>query len=156
MEKLQKSLSDNHIKEICGWITKAGELPLISGELTSKLTPEVLKSWLSDSKETLVKYKGDKIIGLATLSCSEAEMNDDEVELCHCIVHPDYRRLYNGTVLISKLMSEAKKNGYNFVIGRVNVHNIMGHGLLAFLNWKPAPKNYSNDSTVVWYRKQLN
>ncbi|MBK8564449.1 MAG: GNAT family N-acetyltransferase [Saprospiraceae bacterium] len=149
-----KPLKGHDFDHVAKWITNSGELPLISSAKECFLAPNEIMTWLNDAFEYAVVSFGDEIVGIATLTTKEADIPNDSIEICHCIVQPIYRRLYNGSKIILELTACAKKAGYRKVVGRVAVANRVGYQFLEFQNWKETPdSNYSNDTSVIWLEK---
>lgn len=152
-----KGLSREEIQSLSRWITKTGELEKISGELGTVLRANILEAWLDESiVNCFLQTEHGKIIGMATLSVKEADLPDGYVEVCHCIIHPSHRRIYNGLNIVSSLMREAKIRGYQGVVGRVAVDNRPGKSLLKYLNWT-LWEGYRFDQTknVKWFTKEF-
>jgi hypothetical protein len=150
-----KSLSSNQLQFLSQWITESGELPLISGNKQLYLSENELLSWIATSFQCSIVVFENEIIGFATLSNVEAEIPSNSLEICHCIIHPKYRRKYNGSALVTLLTANAKQNGFKKVVGRVISTNLVGFSLLKDLNWRPLLDNYSDESSVVWLEKSF-
>jgi len=100
---------------------------------------------------------GDIPIGVATLCKSEINLlPPDTVECCHLVVHPKWRKLYNGTLIINFLLSIAKKLGYKRVVGRVVPTNVIAKLLLNSLNFEPIVtfEDWMNPD-LNWYQKRF-
>lgn len=147
---------EKDIESLCEWIQSSGELHLISGNTTGILTVKELRDWMNSSFQLVKIQLNEKIIGLATLSRAEAELPSEYIEICHLIIHPDFRRLYYGTTIVSYLTSFAKREGYKKVVGRVLKSNSVALAFLDSLHWKRLDENYSNNETVVWLGKNIN
>jgi ribosomal protein S18 acetylase RimI-like enzyme len=153
---LTKSLSAAELALVADWITKSGELPIISGSTGQLLSLGELQIWFESATQGIIAKHNGEIIGIATLTKEEAPIPNDALEICHCIVHPNYRRLYNGSSLIIRLTAFAKQNGFNRVVGRVAKSNPIGKTLLQYLHWHLIESiNYSNDNNVVWLEKKF-
>lgn len=151
-----RTLTKFQLAFVANWITESGELPLISGSTGKELLPDELKFWFESAIQGIIVEHEGKIIGIATLTRAEAPIPQDAVELCHCIVHPNYRRLYNGSSMIILLSAFAKQNGYRKVVGRVAKSNPIGRTLLQYLHWHMLSNvNYSNEDSVIWLGKML-
>lgn len=151
-----KENSSEDLPFVASWITETGELPIISGFKKNILSSNELNEWFDSAAHNIVIKHQGKIIGLATLSLSEATLPADSIEVCHTIVAPKYRRLYNGADMILHLCSIAKQIGYKKVVGRVTKSNTPGRMLLKYLRWQElVEENYSNDPTVTWFQKEF-
>jgi GNAT superfamily N-acetyltransferase len=143
--------------ELTEWITKTGELKLISSENSSVLSTDVLHSWFINSIAGVVLCVNDLPIGVATLSKSEIGfLPSDTIECCHLVVHPQWRRLYYGTLIVSFLLSVAKKQGYKRVVGRIVPTNSVAKLLLNSLNFELAD-TYEDwiSPDFVWYQRRF-
>ena len=149
----KQELTSAQLAYISEWISASGELPLISGNKKNHLSHLELGSWIKSSFQCVIVLHNEEIIGIATLSISEAELPSDAIEICHCIVHPKFRRLYNGSSLVINLTAFAKQNGFSRIVGRVVKTNLVGFALLKELHWRPLKTNFSNDDSVLWMEK---
>ena len=148
--------SHKGLEYLVEWITQTGELPLISGFKRKELDLINLKEWLDTALHFTITSFNNNIIGLSTLSTQEAELPHDTIEVCHTIVKPEFRRLYNGATMILKSSSLAKQEGYKRVVGRVAKINEAGMSLLNNLRWsKIENKNFSDDVSVTWFEKRF-
>lgn len=151
-----KETGSEDLPFVASWITETGELPIISGFKKNILTSNELSEWFDSSAYNIIIKNQGKIVALATLSLSEASLPADCIEVCHTIVAPQYRRLYNGADMILHLSSIAKQMGYKRIVGRVSNTNIPGRLLLKYLRWQVlVDENYSNDPTVTWFQKEF-
>lgn len=139
--------------EIVEWISESGELMLISGCTDTVLKQEDLKQWFDSSYSYVLIQDEDKIIGIATLSSAEVGLPENVLEICHLIIHPMYRRHYNGSKIVIELMSKAKKDGIVKLVGRVCKHNEIAYKFLSGLRWRVSETNYNDDNSVFWMEK---
>ncbi|MFW5804580.1 MAG: GNAT family N-acetyltransferase [bacterium] len=154
--ELINRLNPGDLIETTNWLTSTKELSLISDIKNNMITPEELNNWFINSKKGVVTKHNDKIIGIATLTNKEANLPDKTMEICHLIVKPDYRRYYNGSQMVLKLMSFAKEKEYNKVIGRVVKQNYIGKSLLEFLHWHHTENGmYDSNIDFHWFEKKL-
>ncbi len=143
-------------RTVAAWITDSKDLPNISGIKSHYLSPEELQNWFETATIGLIVRFDGAIVGLATLSKHEVPLKHDEIELCHCIVHPEYRRIYNGASMVLQLMAYAKTNNYKTVVGRVVKNNASAEKMLKFLKWEVMTKDLpNNDNDVTWFKKRL-
>ena len=72
---------------------------------------EELKFWTTEPNVYLVaKTSTNKVIG--TIAYKVVSEYKAEVEMCRCIVDPDFRRLGIGSLLMGHLSALAKSKGY--------------------------------------------
>lgn len=143
---------------VANWISASKDLPIISGIKSFELYPEDLEHWFLSSFTAIVVREDDYIIGLATLSNSEAALKDDTLEICHLIVHQDYRRLYNGSSMVLQLSSFAKSKykQCKYIVARVVKTNTIAQEMFHFLKWTEMESNLpNNDNDVIWYQKKI-
>ncbi len=147
-----ESLTDQEIKQLCDWISDSKELPNISSNKESVLAQEQLMGWLEESVAYAIVRERDSIIGFCTLTrAEEKNLKLNTIEICHLIVHPDYRKIYNGSGMLLALIDEAEYKNYENIVGRVVKGNTAGEGLMMHLNWEPIT-NISRDERVNWYQ----
>lgn len=142
---------------VAQWITQTGELNLISSEKSSVLSVDVLYDWFANSIASVVLCVNNLPIGMATLSKSEISfLPSDTVECCHLVVHPQWRRLYYGSLIVSFLLSIAKKQGFKKVVGRVVPVNSVAKLLLDSLNFESVA-TYEDwmSPDFVWYQRRF-
>ncbi|MBF0208225.1 MAG: GNAT family N-acetyltransferase [Oligoflexia bacterium] len=152
---LTKKLTLKQLVNCADWISKTKELPNISSSKEMNLSSKELEYWFDSALQGItIQLKGE-IIGIATASVQEADLPERMFELCHCIVKPEYRLLYNGSVMLEKLCEYAKENGFSQVVGRVEKSNNLGKKLLNSLNFYVAKKNFSHQDSIIWYQKKL-
>jgi len=154
---LVNNIDSHFFLNVAQWVTQTGELNLISSEKSSVLSVDVLHGWFTNSIAGVVLCIGDIPIGVATLCKSEINLlPPDTVECCHLVVHPKWRKLYNGTLIINFLLSIAKKLGYKRVVGRVVPTNVIAKLLLNSLNFEPIVtfEDWMNPD-LNWYQKRF-
>ncbi len=152
---LTQQLTRDQIKDVANWITQSGELRMISGLSCPRLSEDELEQWFQSALQAVVVVTDRKVIGIATLSRSEVDLPTASIEICHCIVHPYFRRVYNGSTLVTVLSAYAKRLGYKTVVGRVLRSNTVGFALLKSLHWNVSQKPYNNDESVIWLEKNF-
>ncbi|MBL9184070.1 MAG: GNAT family N-acetyltransferase [Verrucomicrobiaceae bacterium] len=132
------------------------EVPLISGKKDTQLAPEELARWVATSVFAVVVCVGELPIGFGSLSISEAPLVNGDVEICHLIVHPNWRRQYKGSSLVLELTRIAKSKGFKRVVGRVAPHNAIGRAILSSLRWEKLPTTEVPEvSSCEWFSKVL-
>lgn len=141
------------VERMSGWISDSEDLPLIS-ELTSKdLSSDTLQGWLDTSASSAVIRVDGETIAMATLSVEEAPLRPDTAEICHLIVHREWRRRYNGSHLLLELALRARELGFSAVVGRVVPSNTVAQKFLSSLRWTPVDLNGACMPRFSWYMK---
>lgn len=144
----------NTHEQLSAWISTTEELPLISGNEGTHLAPAEFAKWVATSVFAVVVFVGEMPIGFGSLSTSEAPLSTGDVEICHLIVHPDWRRQYKGSSLVLELTRIAKSNGFRRVVGRVAPHNAIGRAILSSLRWEKLPTSETPvASPCEWFSK---
>lgn len=148
-------LTEQELKGLCDWISHSGDLPMISSLKKSDLLIEELTEWINSSKAYAVIKDDGLIVGFGTMTqAEESSLGKRDVEMCHLIIHPDYRLKYNGSNLLLSLIEEAENHNYERIVGRVNKQNAQGQRLMMHLKWSLI-ENLSGDNSVNWYEHPL-
>lgn len=148
--------TDTDIAHLAMWMTDSGEAPLISDLKSALVQSEDIRQWLDDSDECRVVISEGSPIGFGTLSVAEADLPPDCIEVCHVIIHPEWRRRFKGSQLVLELMDTARRKGYLRTVGRVVPKNAASHGFLAWLGWQPdSHSQVQNSNSFVWYQRLL-
>jgi ribosomal protein S18 acetylase RimI-like enzyme len=151
---LSKDITDTELDYISTWVSETRELRQISGLETDTLDVGILRSWFNNSIQSVIVKDGANVIGFGMLTTQEVKTKEGEAEICHLIVHPKYRRIYNGSSLVHRLMSFGKFIGLNKIIARVNKKNSAGLELFNYLGWNKFTLNPPNeDEKVQWFFK---
>ena len=138
------------------WISGSRDLPLISDREDPALSSRTLDEWLDIGRPAVLRLGSAAPIAFATLSTIEAPLPPAYMEICHFIVHPQFRRHYFGSQLILSLASTAQHMGCRSVVGRVVPTNAVASHFLKSLRWNVVPPSETwASSSFLWYRKTL-
>ncbi|HWM23310.1 MAG TPA: GNAT family N-acetyltransferase [Chthoniobacterales bacterium] len=153
------SISDpvrEDIPVLAEWISTTNELPLISDRTDSALSEELLREWISTARHTAVVRASRLPIAFATLTAAEARLSPGEIEVCHLIVHPKFRRQYKGTNLLLEMTQLARCERFKRILGRVVPKNLIGMAILQSVRWRRVPSSGAREiSGCDWYEKAL-
>lgn len=129
--EISSRIAQQHVVPLCTWISATGELPIISGEKRTILTPDTLSSWERNSECCFVLVRNSFPIAFAALSRQEAPLQEKSVEAVHLIVHPEFRRTGVGSAVHQARLVKAFQLGFNTVLFRLVPENA---GALATLS----------------------
>ncbi len=126
-------IHDNQVPEICSWIRSASELTMVSDQRDGSLTPPTLREWIARSEAGLVLCRPDGPIAFCTLSKSELPYVPCHcIEVCHLIVAPPCRRLFDASRLLDGARRFAWRIGMAWLYGRVAPGNLPAIALARF------------------------
>lgn len=140
---------------ICRWVFDQKTLNLISGDVGEKLTPDILKRWLSAATESLCLFYRGELAGFATISDSEFKFPGSVCEVCHFIISPYIRRKGMGTILLHAAVQEIRKRGYDRAIGRMVPDNVPAIKMIEKAGWIRLEDPRIN-GPFKWYIRDLN
>jgi len=144
------------IPEVSSWVASAQDLRFISEDRGPKLDAAILDKWCSSSIEAFVFSRADKPVGFCTLSCSETNLPNEYVELCHLIVSPTYRRKYFGTTLVYLMRILAGMHEYRYLLSRIVPDNHVALSFAAYVRWIETCKKTSFlDPAFRWFEYEL-
>ena len=147
--------SSGDIETISRWISESGDLTQISSLRSDVLSTEELERWLDASVTSAVIRADSYPIAFATVSVKEAPLPREVAEICHIIIHPKWRREYNGSHLVLDLTLRAREKGFTKMVGRVVPHNSGAHAFFSSLRWVPVPPAKCWTSGFFWYERRL-
>jgi ribosomal-protein-alanine N-acetyltransferase len=80
---------------------------------------------------SMVALIGDRILGYIC-----AEMIIDEAHILNLAVHPDFRRMGVGSLLVSRLLEEVERKGCRYIYLEVRTSNLAAKRLYERFNFK--------------------
>lgn len=143
------------VEIVSRWISESGDLALISSLDSDGLSTKMLELWFDASVTSAVVRTDGHPIAFGTVSVEEAPLPSRTAEICHLIVHPKWRRRYNGSHLVLELALKAREMGFSTVAGRVVPHNSVAHAFLSFLRWAPVASGDGWTPGFSWYQRKL-
>lgn len=144
------------LSAISTWISDSGEVALISDLPPGELPIETLSHWLDTSVSAAAVRVDGALIAFATVSIEEAHLPEGTAEICHLIVHPKWRRRYNGSHIVLELALRARELGFSSVMGRVVPNNVVAHKFLSSLGWSQADPWIGWAPGFSWQMRPLN
>lgn len=122
-----RKVRESDLDVICGWPLSQRDLQFWAGIHESKLAMRAtIETWLKDSCVTAFVLQSDRSI----VAYGEIWKEDQEVELARLLVNPACRRQGFGTVLVERLLEEAKRINSNVWL-RVHPENHVATKLYA-------------------------
>ena len=130
-----RSVQLRDLPVICQWIKTKEELLLVSSDVADELDASILQGWLNVSEMALVLcgYQDELPLAFCTLTSREApQIPSNAIEICHLIVAPERRYLFEASRIVSEAFARAAILGAKWVYGRIVPHNVHALALAKF------------------------
>ena len=129
--------SEADIEPICSWVITPEQLKKISSDAGNEVTRPILEKWVDQSVDAVTIRYQNHPVGFCTLSNAENGYPQGDIELCHFVIAPQYRRRYLGTTLLNYMRVLAAERGYKALYGRVVPGNGAGLSFTNYTRWTP-------------------